>query len=187
MNAPALVSMPTPMQRVRRIARWMRALCLLGALALPAATLLVWRSPEWITATAGAELGLGRVPITLTPGTHAAAVVVALLPVLAGLYALLQVWRLFGDYARGAIFTAGSSARLRRLGWAVLVVAAVQVLARTLLSLVLTFANPTGQKALTVGLSSNDYVLVVFGLLLLAIAWVMVEATRLARENEEFV
>src|SRR6476659_5333198 len=99
MNAlatPSLPPPPTPMQRVRRIARWMRALCLLGALGLPVATLAIWSSPTWITASAVAELGLGQVPITLTPGTHAAAAAVALLPVLAGLYALLQVWRLFG-------------------------------------------------------------------------------------------
>ena len=180
-------SHPTPMQRVRHIAAWMRALALGGGVMLLGATLVMWASPEWIATTVAHELGLGKAPLTITPSVQVAGAGVALVPVAVGLFALLQVWHLFGDYARGAIFTASATARLRRLAWSILGVALAQVLARTGLGLVLTMNNPPGQKVLVVGLSSNDYILVLFGLLLLSIAWVMVEATRLARENEEFV
>lgn len=176
---------PSPMERVRRIATWMRLLALAGGAALVGATLWFWSSPQWIARTAAPELGLGA--IALTPSVHAVAVAVALLPVAVGLFALWQVWQLFGAYARGEIFTAGTTVRLRRLAWALVGVAAAQVVARTALGLVLTMNNPPGQKALVIGLSSHDYILLLFGVLLLAIAWVMVEATRLARENEQFV
>lgn len=185
-NNPTAV-LPTPMERVRRIAAWMRALALAGGVALLAATLVLWASPDWIASAAAHDLGLGKTPVTITPAVQLAGALVALVPVGIGLFALLQVWHLFGDYARGAIFTGSATARLRRLAWSVIGVALAQVLARTALGLVLTFNNPPGQKALVVGLSSSDYVLMLFGVLLLAIAWVMVEATRLARENEEFV
>ena len=65
--------------------------------------------------------------------------------------------------------------------------AGVQALTRTLHGLVLTMHNPPGRRMLIVQLSSNDYAFLVFGVLLLGIAWVMVEATRLAREHAEFV
>jgi hypothetical protein len=175
------------MERVRRIATWMRALALLGGVVLLAATLFFWASPEWIATTAAHDVGLGKAPVKITPSVQLAGALVALIPVGVGLFALLQVWHLFGDYARGAIFTASATARLRRLAWAILGIALAQVLARTAIGLVLTMHNPPGKKMLVLGLSSNDYILVLFGLLLLAIAWVMVEATRLARENEEFV
>jgi hypothetical protein len=174
------------MDRVRRIAHWMRGLALVGGVALFVLTLAAWSSQEWV-AQAAQELGLGRAPVTVTPAVQFAGALVALVPVGVGLFALLQVWHLFGDYARGAIFTARATARLRRLAWSVIGVALAQLLARTGLGLVLTMNNPPGQRALVVSLSSHDYILLLFGLLLLAIAWVMVEATRLARENEEFV
>lgn len=186
-NRPSTTAHPTPMERVRRIAAWMRALALGGGVTLLAATLVMWSSPDWIATTVAHELGLGKAPVTVAPSVQLAGALVALMPVGVGLFALLQVWHLFGDYARGAIFTAGATTRLRRLAWSIIGVALAQVLARTGLGLVLTMNNPPGQKVLVVGLSSNDYILVLFGLLLLAIAWVMVEATRLARENEEFV
>jgi len=182
---PTSPATPSPMERVRRIATWVRLLAVAGGALLVGATLWFWSSPEWVTRTASVELGLAA--IALTPAAHAGAVAVAMLPVLVGLFALWQVWLLFGSYARGEIFTAGTTARLRRLAWALVGVAGAQIVARTALGLVLTMNNPPGQKALVIGLSSHDYVLLLFGVLLLAIAWVMVEATRLARENQEFV
>ena len=47
--------------------------------------------------------------------------------------------------------------------------------------------NPPGKKMLIFNISSNDYSFIIFGVMLLGIAWVMVEATRLAQENAEFV
>jgi hypothetical protein len=177
---------PSSTAGVRRIARWMRGLALLGAIVLVGLAASLWTSPAWLAAAAR-EAGLGDVQITVTPDVQWMAALVGMLPIAASLFALLQVWRLFGDYAEGAIFTAGATSRLRRLAWGVLGLAVAQVLARTGAALVLTLHNPPGQRLLVLSLSSHDYVLLMFSVLLLAIAWVMVEATRLARENAEFV
>ena len=177
---------PTPMDRVRRIARWMRAMALLGGAVL-CMTIVLWSSPEWIAKVIAHEAGLDDARITVTPAVQWAGVFVGMVPISVGLFALFQVWHLFGDYGRGAIFTPGATARLRRLAWSLIGVAAVQVLARTAIGLVLTMNNPPGEKVLIVRISSDDYVVLLFGVLLLAIAWVMVEATRLAQENAEFI
>lgn len=187
LNKPGPRPQPTPMDRVRRISRWVRAMALVGGAALLLLTIGVWSSPDWIARLAANEAGLDGARIVVTPGVQWAGWLVSMVPVGVGLFALHQVWHLFGLYGRGAIFTPGATARLRRLAWSLIGVAAAQVLARTATGLVLTMNNPPGQKVLLVGLSSHDYVLLLFGVLLLAIAWVMVEATRLAQENAEFV
>ena len=177
---------PAPMDRVRRIARWVRAMALIGGIVLLVLGVTLWASPAWVAEVAASEAGVAmKSPVT--PAMQWGGALVGMVPVSLGLFALFQVWQLFGDYGRGAIFTPGASLRLRRLAWSLMGVAAAQVLARTAIGLVLTMNNPPGQKMLVIRLSSHDYVLLLFGVLLLAIAWVMVEATRLAQENAEFV
>lgn len=185
MNLNAIDS--TPLQRVRRIAAWMRALVLAGGLLVVGMALFAWASPDWVQATIAQGLGLAPERITLTPEVQLYGALVTLLPVGVTLYAMAQVWHLFGDYAKGRIFTLAASTRLRRLAWSLIAAAGVQALTRTLHGLVLTMHNPPGRRMLIVQLSSNDYAFLVFGVLLLGIAWVMVEATRLAREHAEFV
>jgi hypothetical protein len=177
---------PAPMDRVRRIARWVRAMALVGGVLLLMLGVTLWMSPAWVAEVAASEAGI-EMTSPVTPAMQWGGALVGMVPVSLGLFALFQVWQLFGDYGRGAIFTPGATLRLRRLAWSLIGVAAVQVLARTATGLVLTMNNPPGQKMLVIRLSSHDYVLLLFGVLLLAIAWVMVEATRLAQENAEFV
>ena len=178
---------PSPMDRVRRIAHWMRGLALAGGLVLAALTVGTWSSPEWIRQQVLHEAGLANAQITITPAIQLAGGLVAMLPLGLGLYALLQVWMLFGEYARGSVFSAQATGRLRRLAWALIWVCIAQVLARTGHAVLLTMLNPPGKKLLVIALNSNDYILLLFGILLLAIAWVMVEASRIAQENAEFV
>jgi hypothetical protein len=177
----------TPMDRVRRIAGLMRGMVLVGGTAFSAFTLLIWVFPSWIRSAVPHELGLDLSQITITPAAQIRGAVVSLLPLGLSIYGLVQVWLLFGEYAQGRIFTAMASKRLRRLAWTLIAAAGAQILARTLHGLVLTMNNPPGQKLLILNFSSNDYTFLIFGVLLLGIAWVMVEATRLAQENAEFV
>ena len=178
---------PSPMERVKRIARWVRGLSLAGGAVLLVLTLALWASPQAIRQQLARDTGLVDVPLTITPAVQWAGGLIAMLPLGVGLFALLQVWQLFGEYARGAVFSAQATRRLRRLAWALIGVAVAQVLARTAHGLVFTMLNPPGKKVLVVAFSSNDYILLLFGVLLLAIAWVMVEASRIAREHAEFV
>jgi hypothetical protein len=55
------------------------------------------------------------------------------------------------------------------------------------LGLTLTWANPPGQRVLIFTFSIEDFMVAVFGGLVLAIGHVMVEATRLAEDNRQIV
>ncbi len=50
-----------------------------------------------------------------------------------------------------------------------------------------TIDNPPGSRQLGIALSTNDYLALIVGGVLLAVAWVMVEATRIADEHASFV
>jgi hypothetical protein len=187
MNIDASSAPLSPLARVRHIAGLMRALALLGGGLFSAAALAVWTSPALIETMALHQLGLAPDRITITPLVQLAGALVAALPLALGIYGLVQVWRLFGEYAQGRVFTLEACTCLRRLAWSLIAAAAAQVAARTLLGLVLTLNNPPGKRMLLIHLTSNDYAFLVFGVLLLGIAWVMVEAARLAQEHAEFV
>ncbi|WP_161974515.1 DUF2975 domain-containing protein [Piscinibacter terrae] len=175
------------MDRVRRIAGLMRGMVLVGGSLFTFFTLKIWADPEWIETIARQDLGLLPEGFVITPTVQWLGALVSLLPLSLGIFGMLQVWFLFGEYAQGRIFTNLASMRLRRLAWAVIGAAATQIVARTAHVLLLTMNNPPGKKVLTISISSTDYSFIIFGVLLLGIAWVMVEATRLAQENAEFI
>ena len=131
------------------------------------------------------EIG-ARLP--LDAGNQALAAIIIAVPVAVLVWGLLNVRALFGEFARGRVFTAAAATHLQRFGIAVLAQgparsadgdrpragAVARAIRRVSVLLVLTF-------------SSNDYVSVIVGGVLIAVAAVMREATRLADENASFV
>jgi hypothetical protein len=190
-SRPASDPLPALAQRLRGLARTVRALVLLAApiLALLPVGLLV--DPATVL-----QMGLGEPSglsmshlaqggMTLAVRMRLAAVV--LLPAGLGLALLWQLWVLFGEYLRGEVFSARALACLRRFGALLLVLAFAQPLAQALMTVALSWDNPPGQRVLNIAVSSNDYALVLGALVFVAIARVMTEAARVAEENEGFV
>jgi Protein of unknown function (DUF2975) len=124
---------------------------------------------------------------TITPEVRLWAIAVVGCSVALGLYALLQVWHLFGAYGRGVVFGPEASGRLRKLAWALMATAFVRPLTKTVVVLLLTLNNPPGQRQLVIGLSWEDYLSLLFGGLLLAMSWAMAEAHRIEQENAGFI
>ena len=115
------------------------------------------------------------------------AFVVSLLPALAGMYALMRLWQLFTRYARGEVFSAATARLFAHFAYGLLAFCLVTVLGRALMSVALSWDNPPGQRTLIVGLGSDDFVLLLFGVVLVAIAQVMWCAAQLAEYNGGFV
>jgi len=181
--APRPLTSPT----LRRLGLVVRALVLLGALVLACVPLWLWLSPEQLRAEAVSTLRLDGKPLTIDERAlwlHAA---VGLPGLALGYFLLWQLWQLFGEYAQGRVFSLAAVLRLRRFAVGVLVLGLWTPVARMGSVLALTWGNPPGQRYLMLGLSTDDYVRVLLGAVLLAIAAVMAEAARLAEENAEFV
>ena len=176
---------PARQRQIKRLSLLVRLLCLLAALTLLILPPWLWSQPTWVLKMAQKDFGVSLVQ--LDAGARFYGLAASLLPVGVGLWALASIWRLFGCYARGDLLSLRPALHLRRLSLALITLAAALPIAQTLSVLALTLGNPPGQRTLSFLLSSQHYLSLLFGLVLLAVSTVLVEAARVADENAEFV
>lgn len=176
----------TPSFYLKRHAQVVQALVLAGAALLLAQPVLLLTASDWLDMFGiGSFLGLPNLPADAAGRWRTA--LVSLLPVGGGLYALRQLWRLFGEYGRGQVFGAAAQDALIRFAWAVLLLALLLPLARGLMTVALSIGNPPGQRFLAISIAWFDCLHILFGAVLVAIARVMAEARRLADDNAGFI
>lgn len=184
-NTPALA------RRLSTLSRVVRGLSLAAIPILLSVPVLLLLHPQMLfTLGIGQTAGMNLAHLAhgeLTLATRARMAGSALPQVLIGLVLLWQLWALFGEYLRGAVFSARALRCLNRCAWLLLALSLAQPLSQALMSVAISWDNPPGQRVLMVTLTSNDYALVLGALVFIAIARVMTEAARLAEENEGFV
>ncbi|MEJ6005516.1 DUF2975 domain-containing protein [Paucibacter sp. AS339] len=175
------------LRRIRRLAWWVRLLCLCAAAGLLIGTTLFWSQPDWLRSVAQDRWGMSEATLNLDPHSRLLGWSLSWLPNLVVLFALWQIWALFGYYRRSEFFASGPALHLRRLGGALMAYTLAQPLGVTLSVLALTLANPAGQRRLYIGLGTDQFPSLFFGLAILVIGIVMEEASRMAQENAEFI
>lgn len=173
--------------RLRRFSKAMAMLTTLGMLLIAVAMILVFVIPDWTRNLLLARLGQAGQDLSLSPGRLIAAAAIIAVPVGVLLFGLWQVRALFLNFAKGDVFTLASARRLRDFAGAVLAQAVLGPVSATALSIAFTLNNPPGSRQLVIALSVHDYLALIVGGVLLAVAWIMVEATRIADENASFV
>ena len=176
---------PARQRQIRRLSLLVRMLCLLAAVTLLGVLALVWSNPSWVAGMVQREYGFKLVQ--LDAAARWGGLLAMMLPTAASLWALFETWRLFGCYAQGDLLSLRPALHLRRLSLAVISYAPAVTVGQTLTALALTWSNPPGQRMLWFGFSSQHYVALLLGLVLLAVSTVLVEAARVADENAEFV
>jgi hypothetical protein len=181
-------------RRLRRLAAWIRGLLLVGAPVIAAVPVCLLLAPEPLLALGWGSAGpcsQDAIPLLLksgvTPAMGLRLSVLSLLPVGLWLLTMWQLWSLFGEYGLGRVFSPRALLALRRLGTCLLAMFAMQPLFTTLMSLALSWDRPRGHREISLSLGSDDYMLLLLALLLLALARVMQEAARVAEENDGFV
>lgn len=97
-----------------------------------------------------------------------------------GLYLLIK---LFSLYQQGKIFTKENVTCYRNLGLILVSKMFVQIFYSALLSFLMTFNNPPGQRFISVGAGSIDITVLFFGIIVLVISWVMDEARNIEEEQ----
>lgn len=191
MNPSAAAATPAAfagLGHIKMLARWVRALCLLGLLLCLLLPLLLWGQPDWLAQVVRQDWGVGaQLPLQLDARSRLLGLLANALPAALLATVLYQVWALFGRYANGQVWCLQSVAHLRRAALALSALAPSLPLAKTLSLLALTLGNPPGQRVLQLSFALQDYLTLLLGLVLLAIASVLREAVRVAAENAEFV
>ncbi len=173
--------------RVRKASRVLKLMTTLGAIGLSGAALAIAAVPGWfdpIVHQTFPELGI-QGPIV--PAKRAGMIGLMALPMAVALFGLWHVRLLFGSYERGEIFTGAAARHIRLVGLAMAVNAVVSLLVHTLGSVLLTYDNAPGTRQLSISLSSDQYMLLLTGGLLIVIGWIMGEAARLSDEHRQIV
>lgn len=173
--------------RLRRFSKAMVIVTSIGMALIAGLMIMVFLVPDWTRNLLLARLGEAGRDLALTPGRVAAAALVTAVPVGVLLFGLWQVRALFVEFAAGRVFTLTSARRLRNFAGCMLAQAVLGPVTSTALLLAFTFDNPPGRRQLAIALSTNDYLALVIGGVLLAVAWAMVEAARIADEHASFV
>ncbi len=177
---------PRLQARLRRMARAVRALILVGVAVVVGATIYSWSSPERALdqirrVTSVCELE------HLPAQAQMAGALWTLLPTALVLLALQRLWRLFGEYGQARVFSPRALLGLRGFARCLLAMALVSPVYGAVLSVIATWMNGPGKRQLNVSVSSDEYAMLLVGAVLLAISSVMAEAARVAEDNAGFV
>ena len=173
-------------ERILSGGRAMRVICDATMVALPLSItvgLIAW--PEAVRALAG-PAGL-RVAEGVTPFQTWVAVAAGLVPLAVMLWTIWQMRQLFALFARGAVLTPMVAARIRRIGQGFLALALLPLVVIPVQSVLLSWANPEGERSLSVIVNSNMLGFAVASALLILIGWAMGQAAEVAEENRAFV
>ncbi|MEL7022628.1 MAG: DUF2975 domain-containing protein [Pseudomonadota bacterium] len=104
-----------------------------------------------------------------------------------GLAGLFFLRRAFKNFSKGELFNASNSHDLRRFSVLLLAQALATPIHLSLMSLLLSWNHPPGQKMLSVAVGSNELKAVGVALVLWVLSDLLVEACRVHAENKQFV
>ncbi|MDT9000474.1 DUF2975 domain-containing protein [Paucibacter sp. APW11] len=183
---PAQARPPRALQ-IRWLALLVQALSLTGMVLVLLLPTLLWFSDDWLPSLVNSQWRLEGSEIHLDPRSRAFGLLGCSPAMLVACWSLWRLWSLFRCYGRGDTFSVAPLRHLLGLARGILALSLLTPLANTASVLALTWLNPPGHRQLMLGLSLQDYLVLLIGLVLLAIARVMREAARLAEENAEFV
>lgn len=101
-----------------------------------------------------------------------------------GFWSMAAVFKLFaqGDYLHPDI-----GRQVQCFGKTLVIFGVLSPLTRTLLALVVTLDNPQGQQILLIRLVTNDFVIVLVGILLIMLGYALKQAAVIAEDNRQIV
>ncbi|WP_419778385.1 DUF2975 domain-containing protein [Maridesulfovibrio sp.] len=101
-----------------------------------------------------------------------------------GMFCSWQLFKLFGLYSQGHIFTAENSSCYSKAAWALLIGEVIYPFTQTAVSYIATMNNPVGERLIMVSFDDANIGNIVVACVILAISWVMDEGRKLQDEAE---
>lgn len=168
-------------QRIQQVSKRFRALFIILMFGIPLLDAGYWLFFNQLPKTL-IELPF-MVSQELSLLTRTLALLVSLLPVGTATFGVYTLARLFGLYGKAVIFTAENVKHFRTLGYTLLFWVVARLIYLPLLSLILSFTNPPGQRIVAAGFYLLDVTALVTGAVVLLISWVMDEGRKLEDEQ----
>ncbi|MEZ8018414.1 DUF2975 domain-containing protein [Vibrio splendidus] len=103
------------------------------------------------------------------------------------MYALTVLIRLFRNYERGEIFSLENAMSYQKLGYSLFYWVLGSVIYGALMSVVLSFNNPPGERVFAISFVGMDFLTLILGIIILIISWVMKEGYILADEHSQTI
>lgn len=173
--------------RVARLSLWLKWFATIGMIVFVAFGMSLALVPDWFDNMVMLAYPEITIATGITELKRITLLILLCLPLAVTLYGLWNVRMLFDCYARGVVFSPVPASYIRKVGLAMLINVVLSVPIHTFGSVLLTHDNPAGSRQLSVTVSSDTYLLLLLGGLLVVIGWVMQEAARISDENNRFV
>lgn len=157
-----------------------------GALA-ELALAWIWLHPASVERFVIPHLGISNVALATDGATRALGFAISMLPLGVMLYALQQAYAVFDGFRRGETISSAQPGRLENIGCAMLALAVLRPLAHCAVGLAMTYSNPPGARIVAIALDIGDVMLAIFGGLVIAIAFAMTEAARIADDHRQII
>lgn len=103
------------------------------------------------------------------------------------MYALMVLIRLFRNYERGEIFSLENAMSYQKLGYSLFYWVLGSVIYGSLMSVILSFNNPPGERIFEISFVGMDFLTLILGIIILIISWVMKEGYILADEHSQTI
>lgn len=174
------------MGRIKRLSHWASRVALAGCFVLVALYVLAVATMTPAEFMHGNFVGK-EFKITDSILILGICYVLALVPLALYLAGLLAMRRLMALFEKGFVFTERAAFEITRIGWYVALIAPVSIGCMTLGSVLLTWGNGPGQRALNFQLGVGDILALSYGGLLIIIGVVMQEAAKISDEHRQFV
>ena len=178
----------TNISRIQTVSSFMAWVCILPLILLPLWVIWFWADfANFVPRLAGGQIARVIDMQTITTSQILLAAILNLLVLSILLLGLWHLRKLFLEFRRGAFFTDTSVRHLHRFALMILISAVLKVILTAALSVILTWNNAPGQKALVVQLGSNEFAMLLIAATIFIVSWILKEGQRLAAENAEFV
>ncbi len=120
---------------------------------------------------------------TLSYSSLALAFCVSLIPVSVAMFGMVTLTKLFKLYENAIVFAAENVKYVRRLGYILIYWVIASAIFTTLISIVISFANPPGQRMMVAEFQISDLSTLLIGAIVILISWIMEEGRKLEEET----
>ena len=170
------------MSDIQLFSKRMSILFQLFFIATPIFTIIFWFNPEQMLSFGIIPFPIPQGKITLNTLSKVLGLSISLFPTIVVMLLFNRLSVLFKNYQMGKVFSEENIFCYKRLGKLLFLLACVNFICEGLMSIALTFQNPTGERALSLSLGMPQIFPILIGLVIIGISYVMEEAFRLEED-----
>ncbi len=180
------------MNQIQKVSRCFRYLFLVVLVFLPILQVGFWLTDgqlfgvkEWLRG-----FDLQMIPPNLPPLSTLSSEIkffgflINCIPMAFTMVVVFFIQRLFKLYEEMKIFSESNVQCIRKIGWTLLCAQMAQPIYQVLITFVLSFHNPVGQRVVALDFDQDNLMGIFWGFLLILVSWIMNEGRKLEEEQK---